>query len=118
MAESEARRLGVGISSADLSRDIVHSAWGGRFLEYADVLADDFVWIGALPVQYRLSKEETLKVYGGGSWTIPNISFANDPPKKTFVLLNGHCHSPTPPYPNTRFRSSHKTAFNDSINTH
>lgn len=78
MAESEARRLGVGISPADLARDIVHAAWGGRFLEYADVLADDFVWIGALPVQYRLSKEETLKVYGGGSWTIPNISFAND----------------------------------------
>ena len=78
MAESEARRLWTDISPADLARDIVHAAWGGRFLEYADVLADDFVWIGALPVQYRLSKEETLKVYGGGSWTIPNISFAND----------------------------------------
>lgn len=57
---------------------VIHAAWTGRFLDYARYLAPDFTWIGALPSQYRLTREQTLEVYGEGSGTIPEVTFLSD----------------------------------------
>lgn len=89
--------VGASASPVQLAQGLVHAAWGGRFLDYAGILADDFVWIGALPTQYLLSREQTLEVYGAGAWTIPSMSFANDDFREVATMGDLHvvCGSTT-----------------------
>ena len=88
---------GRGGSPEELARAVVHAAWSGRFLECADLLADDFIWIGGLPAQYCLGRAETLSVYEGGARTIPSITFADDDFREVASLGGVHvvCGSTT-----------------------